>query len=112
MADIANVIMLVQKDQSTIANVYQVDASNPAGRETWSADKVKQELRNRGGNPFNSVSGVSVSADFGSGKTTSVTVSGDAGSQTFGGSDFKTYFDQRAPGNIQIVGPLYNVERR
>lgn len=112
VADIANVIMLVQKDQSTIANVYQVDASNPAGRETWNADKVKQELRNRGGNPFNSVSGVSVSADFGSGKTTSVTVSGDAGSQTFGGNDFKTYFDQRAPGNIQIVGPLYNVERR
>lgn len=112
VADIANVIMLVQKDQSTIANVYQVDASNPAGRETWNADKVKQELRSRGGNPFNSVNGVSVSADFGSGKTTSVTVSGDAGSQTFGGNDFKTYFDQRAPGNIQIVGPLYNVERR
>ncbi len=112
VADIANVIMLVQKDQSTIANVYQVDAPNPAGKDTWNQDRVKQELRNRGGNPFNSVSSVSISADFGGGRTTSVTVAGDAGSQTFSGDDFKTYFDQRAPGNIQIVGPLYNVERR
>ncbi|MCL4363633.1 SpoIID/LytB domain-containing protein [Patescibacteria group bacterium] len=112
VADIANVIMLVQKDQSTIANVYQVDAPNPAGKDTWNQDRVKQELRNRGGNPFNSVSSVSISADFGSGRVTSVIVSGDAGTQTFSGDDFKTYFDQRAPGNIQIVGPLYNVERR
>lgn len=112
VADIANVIMLVQKDQSTIANVYQVDASNPAGKETWNSDRVKQELKNRGGNPFNSISGVNISADFGAGRTTSVSISGDAGTQTFAGSDFKTYFDQRAPGNIQIVGPLFNVERK
>jgi len=112
VADIANVIMLVQKDQSTVANVYQVDASNPAGKETWNADRVKQELKNRGGNPYNSINSVSISADFGAGRTTSVSVDGDAGSQTFAGSDFKTYFDQRAPGNIQIVGPLYNIERK
>lgn len=112
VADIANVIMLVQKDQSTIANVYQVDASNPAGKETWDANRVRQELRNRGGNPFNSVSSVNVGADFGSGKTTSVTIDGDAGSQSFSGNDFKTYFDQRAPANIQIVGPLFNIEKR
>lgn len=112
VADIVNVIMLVQKDQSTIANVYQVDASNPAGKETWDINKVKQELRNRGGNPYNSINAISVSADFGSGKTTSVNVDGDAGSQSFNGSDFKTYFNQRAPANIQIVGPLFNVEKR
>lgn len=112
VADIANVIMLVQKDQSTIANVYQVDASNPAGKETWDANRVKQELRNRGGSPFNSVNSVNISADFGSGRTTSVTISGDAGTQSFSGGDFKTYFDQRAPGNIQIVGPLFNIEKR
>ncbi len=111
VADIANVIMLVHKDQSTIAHVYQTDASNPAGTDTWSSDRVKQELKNRGGNYFNSVSSVAISADFGSGKTTSVTITGDAGTQTFSGDDFKTYFDQRAPANIQIVGPLYNVER-
>ena len=112
VADIVNVIMLVQKDQSTIANVYQVDASNPAGKETWDSNKVKQELKNRGGNPFNSINSINVSADFGSGKTTSVNVSGDVGSQSFNGNDFKTYFDQRAPANIQIVGPLFNVEKR
>jgi len=112
LADIVNVILLVQKDQSTIANVYQVDASNPAGKETWSESRVKDELRNRGASPFNSISSVNISADFGSGKTTSVAISGDAGTQTFSGSDFKTYFDQRAPGNIQIVGPLFNIERK
>lgn len=112
VADIANVIMLVQKDQSTIANVYQVDASNPAGKETWNADRVRQELRNRGGNPFNSISSVNINADFGSGRTTLVTINGDVGSQSFNGADFKTYFDQRAPGNIQIVGPLFNIEKR
>jgi SpoIID/LytB domain protein len=112
VADIANVIMLVQKDQSTIANVYQVDAPNPAGKETWDANRVKQELKNKGGNPFNSVSSVTVSVDFASGKTVGVTIDGDAGGQTFSGSDFKTYFDQRAPGNIQIVGQLFNIEKR
>ena len=112
VADIVNVILLVQKDQSTIANVYQVDASNPAGKETWNEGRVKDELRSRGGSPFNSISSMTISADFNSGKTTSVTVTGDGGTQSFSGSDFKTYFDQRAPGNIQIVGPLFNVERR
>jgi SpoIID/LytB domain protein len=69
LADIVNVILIVQKDQSTIANVYQVDASNPAGKETWNEGRVKDELRNRGGSPFNSISSVNISADFGSGKT-------------------------------------------
>ena len=73
--------------------------------------KVKQELQNRGGSAFSSVSDISVSADFGSGKTTNVHVSGDAGSVDISGSDFKNYFNLRAPANIQIVGPLYNVEK-
>jgi SpoIID/LytB domain protein len=112
MADIANVIMLVRKDSSLTENMYQVDKPNPAGKETWGFDRVKTELRNRGGTPFNSVSTISVSADIGSGKTTGVTVSGDSGSQNFDGNEFKNYFNVRAPGNIQIVGPLYNVERK
>ena len=112
VADIANVLLLVQKDPSVKEHLYQTDKPNPAGTDTWSADQVKQELKNRGGTPFNSVSSVSVSADFGSGVTTSVNVTGDAPSQSFSGSDFKTYFDLRAPANIQIVGPLYNVEQK
>ena len=111
VADIVNVLLLAQKDSSVVNHLYQTDKSNPAGTDTWDASRVKQELSSRGGTPFNSVSSVSISADFGSGKVSSVNVSGDGGSVSFNGGDFKNYFDLRAPANIQIVGPLYNVER-
>lgn len=111
VADIVNVILLAQKDSSTVNHLYQVDKPNLAGTDTWSVDQVKQELQNRGVTPFNNVSSVSVSVDFGAGKVTSVNISGDAGSVSFSGNDFKNYFDLRAPSNIQIVGPLYNVEQ-
>lgn len=112
MADIINVLLLVQKDSGTKEHLYQVDKSNPAGTDTWGMDRVKQELQSRGTTPFNNISNISVGVDFGSGQTNSVNISGDAGSISFGGSDFKTYFNLRAPANIQIVGPLYNVERK
>ncbi len=111
VADIVNVLLLVQKDGGTKEHLYQVDKSNPAGTDTWDVGRVKDELKNRGGKPFNNVSSLSTDWDKGSGKTTSVNVSGDAGSISFNGADFKTYFNLRAPANIQIVGPLYNVER-
>jgi SpoIID/LytB domain protein len=107
VADIANVLMLVQKDGSVKEHLYQVDKPNPAGTDTWDANRVKQELRNRSGTPIDSASSVSISADFGSGNTTGVSVNGI----NFSGSDFKTYFNLRAPANIQIVGPLFNIER-
>jgi SpoIID/LytB domain protein len=113
VADIVNVLMLAQKDSGTVNHLYQTDKNtnpNPAGTDTWSADRVKQELQNRGVTPYNSISSVSVSADFGSGKVTNVSVSGDGGNNSFSGNDFKNYFNLRAPANIQIVGPLYNVE--
>jgi len=113
IADIVNVAMLALKDGGTIGNLYQLDKPNPAGGETWDANKVREELKNRGLSPFNSINSISVNADFGFGRSTSVVVSGDAGSKTFdNASDFKTYFNQRAPANIQIVGPLFNVEKR
>ncbi|MBI3103507.1 SpoIID/LytB domain-containing protein [Candidatus Daviesbacteria bacterium] len=112
VADIANVVMLVKRDSGVSAHIYQTDKPNPEGGETWNADRVKEELRNKGGTPFNSVSGVSVGVDFGSGMVTSVTVSGDRGSETFNGSEFKNFFNLRAPANIQIVGPLFNVETK
>jgi SpoIID/LytB domain protein len=86
--------------------------SAPDGIESWSSDKIKQELKNKGGNPFNSVNGTSVSADFGIGKTNNITISGDAGNQTFDGLEFRNIFNLVAPANIAIVGPLYNVERK
>lgn len=112
VADIVNVILLARSDSSTTEHLYQTDKLNPAGTDTWDTEKVKAELRARGGNPYNSVSGISVSADFGSGRSTSVSVSGDGSSPPFDASEFKNWFNLRAPANIQIVGPLYNVEKR
>src|SRR3989344_8859367 len=108
IADIANVVLLAAADSGTREHLYQVDKPNLAGSDTWDAEKVKRELKNRGINPFESVGSMSVSVDFSSGNTTSVSING----QGFSGDLFKTYFNLRAPGNIQIVGPLYNVEKR
>lgn len=112
LADIVNVILLAQKDSSTQQHLSQIDKPNPDGVDTWDAGRVKQELQNRGVTPFNSISGGSVNADFGSGRTSTITLSGDSGSSSFSASDFKNYFNLRAPSNINIVGPLYNIEQR
>lgn len=97
VADIVNVTMLASFDNAA---------------DTYDADKVKSELRSHGQTPFNQITDVSMSIDFGSGTTTSVTLTGDAGSKTFDGTTFKNYFNVRAPANIAIVGPLYNIEKR
>jgi len=112
VADIVNVMLLVQADSSTKEHLYQQDKPNPAGTDTWDSDRVKQELKNRNITPFNSVSGANVDVDFGVGRVTTIHINGDAGSTGFSGDFFKTYFNIRAPGNINIVGPLYNVEQR
>ncbi|MGE5042221.1 MAG: SpoIID/LytB domain-containing protein [Candidatus Levyibacteriota bacterium] len=112
VADMANIMMLISADSSTREHLYQPDKPNPAGTDTWDLGRVKSELQSRGKSPFNSVNSVSVDWDKGSGRTNSVTISGDAGSVSFSGSDFKSYFNLRAPSNIQIVGPLFNVEKQ
>lgn len=112
IADIINVLMLVKRDSGTAEHLYQTDKPNPASTDTWDKDRVKQELKNRGGNPYNNISNVSVSADFGGGRTTSVSIDGDAGGNSFDAGEFKNYFNLRAPATIQIVGGLYNLEKR
>lgn len=108
LADIVNVILLARKDSSVREHLYQTD-NPPSGTDTWSADKVRQEL----GNPaYKNISEINVSVDWGSGKTTSVSINGDAGSQNFDGAEFKNFFNLRAPANIQIVGPLFNFEKK
>lgn len=107
IADIANVILLAKADGSTQDHLAQPDKTNPDGVDTWDAGRVKSELSSRGIAPLDSVSGVSIGTDFGSGKTTTVTIDG----RSFDGQDFKTYFNLRAPSNIQIVGPLFNIEK-
>ena len=111
-ADIVNVILLAKTDSSTGEHLYQTDKPNPAGTDTWDESRVRSELQSRGATPFNNISEVSIGADFSGGRTTSVNVSGDAGSQSFSGDEFKNWFNLRAPANIQIVGPLFNVERQ
>jgi len=116
VVDILNTLLLVRKDSSTECFTYQTDKPAPAPdkscpqTDNWSPSRVKQELQNRGETPYENVSSISVSADFGSGVTTSVNVSGSR-SDTFNGEQFKDRFNIRAPANMQIVGPLYNVER-
>lgn len=112
VADIVNVVLLARADSSIREHLYQLDKPNPAGTDTWNEDKVRQELKNRGINPYNNVSDMGIDWDKGSGQTTSVRISGDRGSASFDGSEFKNFFNLRAPANIQIVGPLYNVERK
>jgi len=111
VADIVNVIMLARADSSVNEHLYQTDKSNPAGTDTWDANRVKTELQNKGITPFNSVSGINVDVDWSNGKVTTVHVSGNSSDPSISGDFFKTYFNLRAPANIQIVGPLYNVER-
>ncbi len=112
LADIVNVIILAEHDSSIQEHLYQTD-NPPSGTDTWSADRVKEEMRRRNISPvFNNIDSVSVSADWGGGRTTSVNVSGDGGSKNFDGAEFKNFFNLRAPATIQIVGPLFNVEKR
>jgi len=113
IADIANVILLARADSSTKDHFYQTDKSHPYGGEVWNEDRVKSELNSRNIIPFSSASDVSISeVDFSAGRTNRVTVSTEGKSESFSGSEFKDWFNLRAPANIQIVGPLYNVERK
>jgi peptidoglycan hydrolase-like amidase/peptidoglycan hydrolase CwlO-like protein len=109
LADIVNVMILASQDSTAQSHLVQTDKPNPDGTDTWDAGTVRSKL---GSAAYASISNVSISADFSTGRTASVTVSGDAGTTTFDGDKFKTYFNLRAPSTIQIVGPLYNVEKR
>lgn len=109
VADIVNAILLARADSSTSSHLGQPD--KPTG-DTWDQGRLKEELRKRNITPFNNVNSVSINADIGYGKTNGITVTGDGGSQSFDGREFKDFFNVRAPANIQIVSALYNVERK
>ena len=110
VADIVNVLMLAEADSSSVDHLYQTDKPHPYGGEVWNEEKIRQELRNKNITPFNNVSSVSIGADFNTGRTTNVSISGDGGSRSFSGDEFRNYLNLRAPANIQIVGPLFNIE--
>ncbi|MDO8573952.1 MAG: hypothetical protein Q7R77_04370, partial [Candidatus Daviesbacteria bacterium] len=108
LADIVNSILLVQSDNSADSHILQTDKGDS---ETWSEDKVRQEL-SKYQKPFNNIASGRVDVDFGSGRTTRVYFSGDGGSVDFPADVFKKYFNLRAPSNINIVGPLFNIEQK
>lgn len=109
VADIVNVLLLAKQDSSTQQHLVQTDKTNPDGVDTWDASTVRSKL---GGSAYTTIDSVSVSFDTGTGRTTQVTVSGNGKTNSFSGDEFKTYFNLRAPSTIQIVGPLFNVERK
>ena len=87
--------------------LYQTDKPHPYGGEVWNEERVKSELRAKKISLHTIMFlDVSVSVDFGGGRVNSVTASGDAGGSSFSGSEFKDWFNLRAPANIQIVGPI------
>ncbi len=109
VADIANVIRLARFTDVDKNHLYQVDKDNPEGVETYSYEKVREELADRGVTPFNGINSIEVvGVDWDYGSTTSLRINGES----FDGAEFKNWFNLRAPANIQIVGPLYNVERK
>lgn len=113
VADIVNTVLLYQKDSSTQNHLCYKNDSPHGCTDTWDPEKVKSELRNRGGNPFNSISSASITDwNKNEGRVNKISFSGDSGSVDFDGSTFKSLFNIRAPANISIVGPLYNVEKR
>ncbi len=112
VADIVNSALLARADQSLGDYLYQTDKPHPYGGEVWNEERVKSELSSRNISLFNTVSSINVEADFSNGVTTKIIISGDAGTQSFSGADFKKVFNLRAPANIQIVGALFKAEHR
>ncbi len=106
MADIVNSILLVQHDSSADSHILQPDGNDP---EMWTPDRVRQEL-SKYQTPFSSISDGHIDADFSSGKSTTVHLSGDQGDFSVDSNTFRKYFNLRAPAKIQIVGYLYNLE--
>ncbi len=112
VADLVNVVLLYQKDSSTQNHLcYQNNSSGCS--DTWDAERVKSELKNRGVTPFNTINSASVSDwDKNAGRTNTLSFSGDAGQVSLSAPTFKSLFNIRAPANISIVGPLFNIEKR
>lgn len=108
-SDILNCILLYNRDNGTISHLSQTDKSNS---DTWSRDKVKEELRNRGVTPISSVSGVGQPVYSNAGYTQNISFNTDTGSVAFDGSVFKTIFNLRAPGEIHLQSSLFNVEKK
>uniref|UniRef100_A0A831Z2H1 SpoIID/LytB domain-containing protein n=1 Tax=candidate division WWE3 bacterium TaxID=2053526 RepID=A0A831Z2H1_UNCKA len=107
--DILNATRLYIADNSTRSHLSQLDKPNP---DTWSAEKVRQELSALGITPVSSISNVisSMSEDRGYGYTKWVYFETNLGTLTVDGPTFYAIFNIRAPAEIYFASPLYKVE--
>lgn len=94
VVDIVNAFILWKLDHNTITHLGQTDQPTS---DTWDAEKVRQEIKNRGGSPISSIESISTKWES-SGITKTITVNG----QSFDAQKFKNLFNLRAPANIQI----------
>lgn len=109
MADIVNAALLYQADNGTISHLSQTDKGNG---DTWSREKIREELRNRGQTPVSNIQSVPDSQYSTAGYTARVSFNIDGGNKSFDGGLFKQIFNLRAPGEIHIASSLYNLEKR
>lgn len=109
MADIINAALLYAADGGTISHLSQTDKSAP---DTWSREKVKEELRNRGITPVENISNVPNPQYSNAGYTAQVSFDTNQGNKSFDGGLFKEIFNLRAPGELHLSSSLYNIEKR
>ena len=115
--DIANSFLLYTLDQNAIIHLSQQDEP---GSDTWSSEKVKEEIRSKGKSPYATIDSMFVQWDS-SGISRTIVINGDS----YDAQKFKNLFNIRAPANIQIkpacrpdtslsCSPyaLYNIEKR
>ncbi len=121
VTDIANAYLLYTLDKTAITHLGRTDSGDNS--DTWDMNKVKEEIRNKKGTPFDSVNNIDVSWDS-SGISRTINIEG----RSFPAQSFKNLFNIRAPSNIQIkpacrisstnevetacAFALYNVEKR
>lgn len=108
-ADIINSGLLYQADSGTISHLSQVDKGDS---DTWSYERVKEELRKRGITPVSSIGDVPNPTYSNAGYTAQVSFNTDQGNKSFDGDFFKQIFNLRAPGEIHIASSLFNIEKR
>lgn len=94
VVDIVNAYILWKIDNNTISHLSQTDGNLS---DTWSSDKVRQQIIDWNGSPISSISSVSVSWN-GSGISQTININGVG----YDAQKFKNLFNIRAPANIQI----------
>ena len=109
MADIVNVALLYEKDSGTISHLSQTDKPS---NDTWSREKVREELRSRGVTPVNNISSVPNPQYSNAGYTMRVSFETDQGTKSLDGGLFKQIFNLRAPGELHLASSLFNIEKR